>query len=211
VVKTQHISTHRRSETAATSDAPDRLAKALRGLINEANQAPWSGSVQHRRLHEWLNVPKCQRKALIVARGAARNTYATCCRSARLVAAGRHQSRHVLRAGQEGELSLVKIAAAHRPSGRPRQFHQPKAVWRFRPQMSCPGHDKQWRKLARHAARLMLASWKYAAKHDEQNGGTPKQSAYMLWFGRIAVGAANGQTWSSVGTAAGTTEKITPP
>ncbi len=39
MVRTQHISTHRRSETAAVSDAVDQLAQALRDLINEAVQA----------------------------------------------------------------------------------------------------------------------------------------------------------------------------
>jgi excisionase family DNA binding protein len=34
----QHVSTHRRSETAALSDAADRLAQAVRDLINEAVQ-----------------------------------------------------------------------------------------------------------------------------------------------------------------------------
>ena len=34
-----HVSTHRRSETTAMSDAADQLAQALRDLINEAVQA----------------------------------------------------------------------------------------------------------------------------------------------------------------------------
>jgi len=37
-LETQHISTHRRSDTAAMSDTADRLAQALRDLIREAVQ-----------------------------------------------------------------------------------------------------------------------------------------------------------------------------
>ena len=39
MVRPQHVSARRRSETAAMSDAADRFAQALRDLINEAMQA----------------------------------------------------------------------------------------------------------------------------------------------------------------------------
>lgn len=44
VAGSQHLSSHRRSETAAMSDAANRLAQALRDFVKQAVQAPSSGS-----------------------------------------------------------------------------------------------------------------------------------------------------------------------
>jgi hypothetical protein len=80
MVRPQHVSTHRRSETAAMSDAADLLAQALRDLINEAKRQPSSGSVEHHPRNELLHVSRFQ-KILIGARGATRNICGTSCRS----------------------------------------------------------------------------------------------------------------------------------
>jgi excisionase family DNA binding protein len=68
VARPQHVSAHRRSETAAVSDAADRLAQALRDLITEAVQQAVQQAVAMRR-HRVVPAPKVwgERRLISVA------------------------------------------------------------------------------------------------------------------------------------------------
>ena len=83
------------------SDAADRLAQAIRDVINEAVQRPRARAPRLRRLHGWPNVLRDRqrrRRSVLMVR---QETYAAPhVGYGSPAAAGRHQPRHVLRADQ---------------------------------------------------------------------------------------------------------------